>query len=50
MRNELDRRVIPEVVIDLVPLPKMLVPLTVDELRAYRDELRERFRKLAVPQ
>lgn len=31
------------------PLPKMLVPLTVDELRTYRDELRERFRKLAVP-
>jgi hypothetical protein len=31
------------------PLPRMLVPLTVDELRAYRDELRERFRRLAVP-
>lgn len=31
------------------PLPKMLTPLTVDELRCYRDELRERFRKLAVP-
>lgn len=31
------------------PLPRMLVPLTVDELRAYRDELRERFRKLALP-
>lgn len=31
------------------PLPKMLLPLTVDELRAYRDELRERFRRLAVP-
>jgi hypothetical protein len=31
------------------PLPKMLAPLTVADLRAYRDELRERFRKLAVP-
>ncbi len=31
------------------PLPKMLLPLSVDELRAYRDELRERFRRLAVP-
>lgn len=31
------------------PLPKMLSPLTVDELRAYRDDLRERFRRLAVP-
>jgi predicted nucleotidyltransferase component of viral defense system len=30
------------------PLPRMLEPLTVDELRAYRDELRERFRRLAV--
>lgn len=31
------------------PLPKMLVPLTVQELRAYRDDLRERFRRLAAP-
>lgn len=31
------------------PLPRMLVPLSVDELRAYRDELRERFRRLALP-
>lgn len=31
------------------PLPKMLCPLTVDELRAYRDDLRERLRRLAVP-
>jgi Nucleotidyl transferase AbiEii toxin, Type IV TA system len=31
------------------PLPKMLVPLTIDELRSYRNELRERFRELAVP-
>lgn len=32
------------------PLPKMLAPLTVAELRAYRDELRERFRRLALPE
>lgn len=31
------------------PLPRMLASLTVDELRAYRDDLRERFRRLAVP-
>ena len=31
------------------PLPRMLEPLRVDELRAYRDDLRERFRRLAVP-
>jgi hypothetical protein len=30
------------------PLPKMLIPLSVEELRSYRDELRERFRRLAV--
>jgi hypothetical protein len=31
------------------PLPRMLEPLSVDELRAYRDGLSERFRRLAVP-
>jgi Nucleotidyl transferase AbiEii toxin, Type IV TA system len=31
------------------PLPIMLVALTEDELRAFRDDLRERFRRLAVP-
>ena len=31
------------------PLPVMLEPLGVDELRAYRDDLRERLRRLAVP-
>ena len=31
------------------PLPDMLLPLTVDELASYRDELRERLRRLAVP-
>jgi hypothetical protein len=30
------------------PLPDMLEPLTMDELRAYRDELGERFRRLAA--
>lgn len=30
------------------PLPLMLVPLTVDELSAYRDALSERFRQLAA--
>jgi hypothetical protein len=30
------------------PLPIMLVPLSSDELRAYRDELAERFRRLAL--
>jgi predicted nucleotidyltransferase component of viral defense system len=29
------------------PLPRMLVPFTVDELRTYRDDLAERFRRLA---
>ena len=32
------------------PLPMMLVPLTETELRAFRDALRDRFRRLAVPQ
>lgn len=32
------------------PLPKMLTPLTSDELRTYRHELAERFRKLALPE
>ncbi len=32
------------------PLPMMLVPLSVDELRTYRDDLSERLRLLAVPQ
>jgi hypothetical protein len=31
------------------PLPLMLSPLTADELRVYRDELRERLRRLARP-
>lgn len=31
------------------PLPEMLLPLSVDELRQYRDELAERFRRLAAP-
>jgi len=31
------------------PLPAMLAPLTPDELRSFRDELRERFRRIAVP-
>jgi hypothetical protein len=31
------------------PLPVMLVPLTVFELRTFRDDLAERFRRLAVP-
>jgi hypothetical protein len=31
------------------PLPIMLEPLTPDELRSFRDDLRERFRRLAVP-
>jgi hypothetical protein len=31
------------------PLPAMLVPLTEDDLRRFRDDLRERFRRLAVP-
>lgn len=30
------------------PLPSMLVPLSVDELRAYRDDLSERLRRLAI--
>ncbi len=31
------------------PLPEMLESLSEDELRAYRDTLAERFRKLAIP-
>lgn len=31
------------------PLPQMLEPLTVEELRTYRDQLRERFRVMAMP-
>jgi hypothetical protein len=31
------------------PLPVMLAPLSVQELRAFRDDLRERLRRLAVP-
>jgi hypothetical protein len=31
------------------PLPMMLAPLTTDELRAYRDALADRFRRLSVP-
>ena len=33
----------------LAPFPTMLAALTLDELRAFRDSLRERFRLLAVP-
>jgi hypothetical protein len=32
------------------PLPSMLAPLRPEELRTYRDELRERLRRLAVPE
>lgn len=32
------------------PLPIMLKPLDTQELRAFRADLRERFRRLAVPQ
>jgi hypothetical protein len=31
------------------PLPRMLVPLTGQEVVRYRDELAERFRRLALP-
>ena len=31
------------------PLPTMLQPLREEELRRFRDDLRERFRRLAVP-
>jgi hypothetical protein len=31
------------------PLPVMLLPLSSSELRAFRDELRERFRRVAMP-
>jgi hypothetical protein len=32
------------------PLPVMLAPLTSEDLRAFRDDLRERFRRIAVPE
>ena len=32
------------------PLPEMLVPLSIVELRAYRDELARRMKILAVPE
>ena len=32
------------------PLPVMLVPLDAGQLRTFRDDLRERFRRLATPQ
>jgi hypothetical protein len=31
------------------PLPQMLVPLSVEQLSSYRDELAERLRKLSLP-
>ena len=31
------------------PLPVMLVPLDIAELRAFREDLRERFRRLSIP-
>jgi hypothetical protein len=31
------------------PLPRMLVPLTEQELVGYRDDLADRFRRLALP-
>jgi hypothetical protein len=31
------------------PLPIMLVPLTSEELRGFRDDLRDRFKRVAVP-
>jgi hypothetical protein len=33
----------------LEPLPVMLLPLSVSELRRFRDDLRERFRRIAIP-
>lgn len=33
----------------LEPLPIMLVPLDAQQLLDYRDDLRERFRRLALP-
>ncbi|MBK7401116.1 MAG: hypothetical protein IPJ34_33905 [Myxococcales bacterium] len=33
----------------VTPLPMMLEPLTVAELRSYRDQLGARFRAIAVP-
>lgn len=32
------------------PMPMMLVPLTQEDLRAYRDDLASRFRRLGVPE
>jgi hypothetical protein len=32
------------------PMPQMLIPLSVNELRAYRDALSERFRRLTLPE
>lgn len=34
----------------VTPLPMMLVPLDANQLRAFRDDLRERLRRLAVPE
>ncbi len=31
------------------PLPGMLVPLTLDDLRSFRDVLRERFKRVTLP-
>jgi hypothetical protein len=31
------------------PLPVMLVPVTAEELRGFRDDLRERFKRVAIP-
>lgn len=33
----------------VAPLPQMLLPLTSEELRGVRDDLRERLRSIAVP-
>lgn len=33
----------------IAPMPKMIAPLTVDELRTYRDELAQRFKRLSKP-
>lgn len=32
------------------PLPDMIEPLSAEELRAFRDQLRERLRRLAMPE
>ena len=34
----------------VTPLPVMLVPLAAGQLRAFRDDLRERLRRLATPE